>query len=106
MAAAVSAAWLSSKNNYQNASHLFPNKESNWITKVETCSGIENNGISNVWEILKEFKEHSFNNGWIKKNRSQQNVFWFHQKLDQFIKNDFLSKRLSFALESSICATA
>jgi len=82
-----------SKNNYQNASHLFPNKESNWITKVETCSGIENNGISNVWEILKEFKEHSFNNGWIKKNRSQQNVFWFHQKLDQFIKNDFLSKK-------------
>ena len=33
------------------------------------------------------------NNGWIKKNRSQQNVFWFHQKLDQFIKNDFLSKK-------------
>ena len=82
-----------SKNNYQNASHLFPKKESNWETKVETCSGIENKGIDKVWEILNEFKEHSISNGWIQENRIKQNVFWFHQKLNQFIKNDFFSRK-------------
>ena len=81
------------KNNYQNASHLLPKKESNWVTRVETCSGIENKGIGKVWDILNEFKEHSTNNGWIQENRTMQNVFWFHQKLNQFIKNDFLSRK-------------
>ena len=82
-----------SKNNYQNASHLFPKKESNWVTRVETCSGIENKGIGKVWDILNEFKEHSINNGWIQENRTKQNVFWFHEKLNQFIKSDFLSRK-------------
>ena len=82
-----------SKNNYQNASHLLPKKESNWVTRVETCSGTENKGIDKVWDILNEFKKHSINNGWIQENRTMQNVFWFHQKLNQFIKNDFLSRK-------------
>ena len=59
------------------------------MTRVETCSGTENKGIDKVWDILNEFKKHSINNGWIQENRTKQNVFWFHQKLNQFIKNDF-----------------
>ena len=82
-----------SKNNYQNASHLLPIKENNWVTRVETCSGIENKGINNIWEILSDFKKHAINNGWMKENRTKQNVFWFHQKLNQFIKNDFLNRK-------------
>ena len=31
-------------------------------------------------------------NNWINNNRSKQDVFWFHQKLNQFLIEDFLSK--------------
>ena len=82
-----------SKNNYQNATHLFPNKENNWITRVATCSSLENKGIDNLWSILTEFREHHSINGWIQKNRTDQNIFWFHQKLTQFIKDDFYKRK-------------
>ena len=82
-----------SKNNYQNATHLFPNKENNWITRVATCSSLENKGIDNLWSILTEFREHHSINGWMQKNRTDQNIFWFHQKLTQFIKDDFYKRK-------------
>ena len=82
-----------SKNNYQNATHLFPKKENNWITRVATCSSLENKGIDNLWNILTEFREHNSINGWMEKNRRNQNIFWFHQKLTQFIKEDFYHKK-------------
>ena len=28
-------------------------------------------------------------NGWLKKTRSSQNVFWMHQKIEDDIKNHF-----------------
>jgi LAO/AO transport system kinase len=81
-----------SKNNYENATHLFPNKENSWITKVATCSSIENKGIESIWDILKKFQKHNTINGWIEKNRVNQDVFWFHEKLNQVIQNDFYSR--------------
>ena len=77
------------KLNYQNALHLFPANENKWMPKVLTCSSLENKGINQVWDIIQDFEEKVTKNGWIKKNRSSQNRFWFHQTLQNFIKNKF-----------------
>ena len=80
------------KNSYQNAIHLLPAKNNNWIPNVKTCSSVENKGIAEIWKSLEKFREHCSENNWINNNRSKQDVFWFHQKLNQFLIEDFLSK--------------
>ena len=80
------------KNSYQNAIHLLPPKDNNWITEVKTCSSIENQGITEIWKLLEKFQKHCSRNNWINNNRTEQDVFWFHQKLNQFLMEDFLSK--------------
>ena len=80
------------KNSYQNAIHLLPPKDNNWITEVKTCSSIENQGITEIWKLLEKFQKHCSGNNWINNNRTEQDVFWFHQKLNQFLMEDFLSK--------------
>jgi LAO/AO transport system kinase len=80
------------KNSYQNAIHLLPAKNNNWIPNVKTCSSVENKGIAEIWKSLEKFREHCSENNWINNNRSKQDVFWFHQKLNQFLIEDFLSE--------------
>ena len=80
------------KNSYQNAIHLLPKKNNHWIPEVKTCSSIENKGIAEIWKLLEKFQKHGIENNWINNNRSKQDVFWFHQKLNQFLVEDFLSK--------------
>ena len=80
------------RNSYQNAIHLLPAKNNNWIPNVKTCSSVENKGIAEIWKSLEKFREHCSENNWINNNRSKQDVFWFHQKLNQFLIEDFLSK--------------
>ena len=80
------------KNSYQNAIHLLPAKNNHWITEVITCSSTENKGIAEIWKLLKKFQKHCSENNWINNNRSKQDIFWFHQKLNQFLIEDFLSK--------------
>ena len=80
------------KNSYQNAIHLLPAKNNNWIPNVKTCSSVENKGIAEIWKSLEKFRKHCSENNWINNNRSKQDVFWFHQKLNQFLIEDFLSK--------------
>lgn len=78
---------------YQNALHLFPRNENNWTPQVLTCSSIENIGISNIWENISLFKQKNEINGWLEGNRHKQNLFWFYEKLNQLIKNDFYTKK-------------
>ena len=34
---------------------LFPRKKSNWTPKVLTCSSINNNGIDEIWNTIKNY---------------------------------------------------
>ena len=77
------------KLNYQNALHLFPLNENKWTPQVLTCSSLTNTGIGEVWSLIEKFEEHGNKIGWIKENRSHQNKFWFHQTLQNLIKNKF-----------------
>lgn len=80
------------KINYKNALHLFPKNKNNWLPRVLTCSSIENRGIDEIWEAIKDFKHHNTANGWLKENRNKQNLFWFYEKLNNLIKNNFYDK--------------
>ena len=79
--------------NYKNALHLFPKNKNNWIPKVLTCSSIENKGIDKTWDTIESFRQHNIENGWLKENRNNQNLFWFYEKLNNLIESNFYGKK-------------
>ena len=74
---------------YKNAIHLFPPMQNGWIPQVNTCSAIENIGISQILENIEKFDRHMISNGWKQKNREEQNKFWLH-----YLIKDELGKKI------------
>ena len=52
--------------------------QNGWIPQVNTCSAIENIGISQILENIEKFDRHMISNGWKQKKREEQNKFWLH----------------------------
>ena len=69
---------------YANAVHLFPAKESDWITNVLTTSSIDNKGLSEAWENLKSFFNVSVSNGFFFKESKGAKCTFFKRKLCTF----------------------
>ncbi len=76
---------------YQNAIHLFPPNESGWVVPVSTCSSTENKGIKDVWSKMEDYTEQT-TNGWFDLNRQEQNIKWFHERLDAKLHQDFFGR--------------
>lgn len=79
----------SAKLEFNRALHLYPIKDSGWTPKVSLCSAIEKVGISEVWDMITDYVDHTKNNGYFEKNRSNQNLFWLLQTIDERLKSNF-----------------
>ena len=80
------------KAEYQNALHLFPANPSGWIPQVKTCSSIDKSGLEEVFEMQLKFQEQVKANGYFDKNRSDQQVSWFKENLNELLKISFFKK--------------
>jgi LAO/AO transport system kinase len=78
---------------YKNALHLFPPNANEWIPKTMTCSALENQNISDVWNEIGSFVNHTKLNGWLDKKRQQQEIKWFQETLKDSILHHFLDKK-------------
>jgi len=74
---------------YQNALHLFPPKESGWEPRVSTCSALAKNGISEIWEVIAEYRKATVKNGYFIKKRNSQASFWMHETIQEQMKRAF-----------------
>jgi len=81
------------KKEFERALHLFPQKENKWSPKVTTCSSIQNEGIENIWAMIKEFLKITTSNNWFQKNRNEQNKKWLLQSLNQRLQDDFYTNK-------------
>ena len=77
------------KITFSNALHLFPPNENRWTPKVHVCSSHQNKGIATIWETIETHRKYNIENGWIISNRSKQNVYWMHQRIEEYLKADF-----------------
>ncbi|MBI6115805.1 methylmalonyl Co-A mutase-associated GTPase MeaB [Salegentibacter maritimus] len=77
------------KLEFNRALQLYPAKESGWKPKVNLSSALEQTGIDNVWELIKEFEKQGKENGFFLKNRKEQNKFWLLQTINEHLKNRF-----------------
>ncbi len=77
------------KNEYTSALHLFPPTQSGWIPRVETCSAIENTGICEIWDMVKEYVDKTNKNGYFSHRRNEQSQYWMFETINEKLKSSF-----------------
>lgn len=77
------------KVQYQNALHLFPAAESGWIPQVATCSSSTGEGLERVWELIKQFENHTKVKGSFQKQRQKQNLSWMYEAIEWNLVESF-----------------
>ena len=61
--------------------------ENHWVPQVGTCSALENNGVKEIYEIIRSFDEKMSMNGWKIQNRKKQNIYWLHLAIKEELGN-------------------
>jgi LAO/AO transport system kinase len=79
------------KQAYQNAVHMFPAKENNWIVKVILCSALENMGMEELSTKLNAFQEEMKTNGYFEGNRRSQSRYWMFEYINARMKDQFFN---------------
>lgn len=74
------------KSQYSSALRMFPPSKSGWIPFAETCSSLNQKGISTIFNIIEEYFELTITNGYFQINRNEQAAF---------ILTDFINRHLS-----------
>lgn len=74
---------------YANALQLFPVPESGLVPKVLTYSGFYGYGIKELWDSIYDYIDHVKENGYFKRRRQQQNMYWMYETIDERLRNGF-----------------
>lgn len=77
------------KQHYKNALHLFPANQNGWIPKVESCSALNNDGISTVWDIISNYILLTKTNGSFEEKRKIQSKYWLSETIKSSILGMF-----------------
>ena len=75
--------------NYRQALHFFPPKVSGWTPEVALCSALQQQGIEEVWELVKKMIREIKTNGYFEKHRLEQAKYWLHESILDGLKNRF-----------------
>ena len=74
---------------YQNALHLYAQREDGWMPKVQTCSSLEGLKIDTVYQLIRSYFELTQKNGAQDLQRSEQNSSFFNDNIANLIQQDF-----------------
>ena len=95
----------SSKQHYQNALHLVDHNAF-WKPQVLTCSALENDNISTVWDMIQEFQKKAQQSGIFHENRSRQNRQWMwtllHELMGMMLKNHSGARKACEEMEQKV----
>jgi LAO/AO transport system kinase len=74
---------------YARALRLFPPDPDGWIPQVLTCSALENTGIAEVWQMVRDHHSQQTATGCFEKRRRAQTLDWMHQLIDTGLNDMF-----------------
>ena len=80
---------MQAKTEYKNALHLFPPTNSGWIPQVGTCSAQTRDGITTIWETIKQYEVHTKSNGYFAQKRQEQKKLIMIDSINELLKDDF-----------------
>jgi len=78
---------------YQNALHLYAQREDGWTPKVQTCSSLEGWKIDTVYQLIRSYFELTQKNGAQDLQRSEQNSSFFNDNIANLIQQDFFGNQ-------------
>ncbi len=88
---------------FKRALQLYPPKPSEWKPQVHLISALYEKGISEVWEMITEFKSSTDKNGHFEHNRQEQNKFWLFQSINDHLKSQFYNNtKVKIELEKQL----
>jgi LAO/AO transport system kinase len=74
---------------YKNALHLFPLSPSGWAPRVLTASSVEGEGISEIWQMIMEYREAALRNEYFGQRRKEQALQAFTDTVEEAIRQRF-----------------
>ena len=77
------------KKEFRNAVTLYPPKDGTWTPEVLTCSCVENEGITKIWELISKHHEQFTQNGQLELKRKEQLKTWMHEAVLHNLHNMF-----------------
>lgn len=77
---------------YENALHLFPAGIGGWRPQVLTTSALNNEGMEKVWDLINNYYTLLEEKQLLDPLRREQRLTWFHEMLDQVLKNHFYNQ--------------
>lgn len=89
---------LRAKAEYQSALHLFPPSSSDWYPSVLNCSALENEGISEIWQLIEKYKRQMQGKGHFEKKRQEQQLYWMHENIRQMLEQKFYTSEKVLSL--------
>jgi LAO/AO transport system kinase len=78
------------KADYQHALHLFSETTPDWRPQVITSSALENKGIEETLTLIQDYFHVVRSNGRFEALRKQQNLVWFHESIQQHVRQHLL----------------
>ena len=78
------------RQEYRNALHLFPPKESGWIPRADICSATTGMGIPEIWRQIEKYRQKTMENGFFEQNRRVQAHFWLQEAIDNQLRQAFI----------------
>lgn len=78
---------------YKNALHLYPETKSGWTPKVTTCSAITEQGIPDIWKLIRDYIEQSKSNGYLQEIRKRQAKHWMYDTISSRLEEHFYNNK-------------
>jgi LAO/AO transport system kinase len=85
---------LIAQTQYQNALHLFPQKDSEIDPRVLICSSLNKTGIAEIWEEIERYRNQTVKSGYFEKRRNEQSIYWMHETIQNHLHSDFYHNAL------------
>ncbi len=74
-----------------NVLHYLSRATSGWNTKAQTCSAVQKQGLSEIWEQIEGFVAQTQKSGVFESRRRQQALDWFDAMLKEALINRFFA---------------
>lgn len=84
---------IKAKNEFKLALQLFSNKKSNWKPEVLTCSSINNEGLDNIWNSIKQYINLTKKNNYFFENRIKQSKSNLLKVIDESLRMSFFKRK-------------
>jgi LAO/AO transport system kinase len=74
---------------YSSALHLFPPNPDGWTPRVLTCSSLHNEGIAEIWNMVRDHRQHQEAGGHFERRRRKQALAWMREAIQIGLQERF-----------------